>query len=87
MRSTRTAEMAAIRLLLHRLETPLGLALLVSDEEGVLRALDFSDYEARMRKLLHIHYRHADLQAAPLPTHLADPMARYCSAHSQRIRD
>jgi methylated-DNA-[protein]-cysteine S-methyltransferase len=64
-------------LLLHRLDTPLGDVLLVSDEQGVLRALDFSDYEPRMRKLLRIHYGDANLRMSAVPAQLADPIARY----------
>jgi len=44
------------RLLLDRLSTPIGEALLVTDEAGRLRALDWSDYEARMADLLRRHY-------------------------------
>jgi methylated-DNA-[protein]-cysteine S-methyltransferase len=64
-------------LLLHRLDTPLGIALLVSDENGVLRAFDFSDYEARMCKLLKIHYKHVALRSSTVPPHLEDAIARY----------
>ena len=34
---------------LDRLHTPIGMALLVSDADGVLRALDWEDYEPRMK--------------------------------------
>jgi methylated-DNA-[protein]-cysteine S-methyltransferase len=49
---------------LDRLETPIGTALLVTDAAGVLRALDWEDYEARMRELLRLHYGAAVLQDA-----------------------
>jgi methylated-DNA-[protein]-cysteine S-methyltransferase len=51
------------RLQLDRLPTPIGTLLLVTDEAGVLRALDFDDYESRMQKLLRIHY--GNLALAP----------------------
>jgi methylated-DNA-[protein]-cysteine S-methyltransferase len=35
-----------------RLKTPIGVALLVTDRDGMLRALDWEDYEARMKELL-----------------------------------
>jgi methylated-DNA-[protein]-cysteine S-methyltransferase len=35
-----------------RLKTPIGMALLVTDRDGMLRALDWEDYEARMKDLL-----------------------------------
>ncbi|WP_426612198.1 methylated-DNA--[protein]-cysteine S-methyltransferase [Bradyrhizobium sp. McL0616] len=52
---------------LDRLATPIGTALLVTDAEGALRALDWDDYEHRMRELLRLHYGAVDLreQAAP----------------------
>lgn len=41
--------------------------MLVTDAEGALRALDWEDYEHRMRELLRLHYGAVDLreQAAP----------------------
>src|ERR1700733_769642 len=41
---------------LDRLRTPIGTALLVTDPDGVLRALDWEDYEPRMRDLLRLQY-------------------------------
>jgi methylated-DNA-[protein]-cysteine S-methyltransferase len=38
------------------LESPIGNLLLVHDDRRRLRALDFSDYETRMRRLLRLHY-------------------------------
>jgi methylated-DNA-[protein]-cysteine S-methyltransferase len=35
-----------------RLKTPIGTALLVTDADGALRALDWEDFESRMRELL-----------------------------------
>jgi methylated-DNA-[protein]-cysteine S-methyltransferase len=64
-------------LLLHRLDTPIGLALIVTDERGTLRALDYIEYEARMRKLLRIHYDDVELRPATIPTHLKDKLERY----------
>ena len=34
---------------LDRLQTPIGTALLVTDGDGVLRALDWQEYEPRMK--------------------------------------
>jgi methylated-DNA-[protein]-cysteine S-methyltransferase len=41
---------------LDRFETPIGVALLVTDVDGVLRALDWQDYELRLRTLLRLQY-------------------------------
>jgi methylated-DNA-[protein]-cysteine S-methyltransferase len=42
-------------LTLDRIATPVGEVLLVTDGEGAVRALDFADYEDRMRRLLARH--------------------------------
>jgi len=44
------------RLTLDRIRTPLGQALLITDTEYRLRALDWEDHEPRMQQLLRRHY-------------------------------
>ena len=39
-----------------RLESTIGTLLLIHDREGHMRALDFHDFEPRMRRLLRLHY-------------------------------
>ena len=39
-----------------RLESAIGTLLLIHDREGHVRALDFHDFEPRMRRLLRFHY-------------------------------
>jgi len=46
----------ALRLLQDRLHTPVGELVLVADDEGYLRAVDWTDYEPRMLHLLRLHY-------------------------------
>ena len=46
----------ALPLLLNRLDTPIGVMLIVTDPEGNLRAADWDDHEPRMRLLLKRHY-------------------------------
>jgi methylated-DNA-[protein]-cysteine S-methyltransferase len=41
---------------IDRLETPIGIALLVSDADGFLRALDWEDFAPRMTELLRLQY-------------------------------
>ena len=48
---------------LDRLQTPIGTALLVSDADGVLRALDWEDHEPRMKQLLRLQYGAVVLKA------------------------
>ena len=45
-----------LRLILGRMDSPIGQVLTATDADGVLRALDFHDYEDRLRRLLIRHY-------------------------------
>lgn len=56
-----------LTLTLDRLATPLGEVLLVVDADGAVRALDFTDYEARMMRLLTRHYGHFTLTPGETP--------------------
>jgi methylated-DNA-[protein]-cysteine S-methyltransferase len=56
-----------MRLQLDRLASPIGAILLVSDESGALRALDFDDYEARLARLLRLQYGAAELAPGAAP--------------------
>jgi hypothetical protein len=53
---------------LDRLQTPIGIALLVTDADGVLRALDWEEHEQRMRELLRLQYGAVALTDARSPT-------------------
>ena len=55
------------QLSLDRLATPIGTALLVTDEGGYLRAFNWTDYEAAMRTWLARHYPKADLLEGRAP--------------------
>ncbi|WP_441239104.1 methylated-DNA--[protein]-cysteine S-methyltransferase [Bradyrhizobium sp. 930_D9_N1_4] len=72
-RSTRTPATFG----LDRLTTPIGIALLVTDAGGALRALDWEDYEHRMRELLRLHYGVVDLSDQPAPTPMRTALSRY----------
>jgi len=45
-----------LSLLIDRSRTPIGELIVVADGEGRLRAVDWTDYEARLMKLLARHY-------------------------------
>lgn len=62
---------------LDRLTTPIGIALLVTDAEGALRALDWDDYEHRMRELLRLHYGAVDLSDRPAPAAMRMALSGY----------
>ena len=48
-------------LTLDRVPTPIGTALVVTDEAGVLRAFNWTDYEPAMRKWIGRRYPKARL--------------------------
>jgi len=66
-----------MRLQLDRVMSPLGEILLACDEERRLRALDFHDYEDRMRQLLRLHYGAFELTSAPAPDAVTMPLRGY----------
>ncbi len=59
-----------MHLLLDHFPSPVGTITLITDADGALRALDFEDYDERMRQLLARYCGPFDLQpgAAPQPT-------------------
>src|SRR5580693_5387530 len=62
---------------LDRLETPIGTALLVTDADGVLRALDWEDHEPRMKDLLRLRYGDVVLRDARSPRELRAALSGY----------
>jgi methylated-DNA-[protein]-cysteine S-methyltransferase len=62
---------------LDRLKTPIGTALLVTDADGALRALDWEDHEARLKQLLRLQYGAPTLRDAPAPDHLKAALGQY----------
>jgi methylated-DNA-[protein]-cysteine S-methyltransferase len=71
---------------LDRFKTPIGTALLVTDGEGALRALDWDDYEPRMRELLRLQYGDAVTlvdQHAPKP--IRNALAGYFAGDIDRL--
>ena len=73
------------RFSLDRLPTPIGTALLVTDAEGLLRALDWEDYAPRMRQLLRLHYGAVDLNEAPAPRDLRIALSGYFNGDLDRL--
>jgi len=64
---------------IDRIASPLGTLLVVCDDAGRLRALDFHDYEARLQRLLHTHYgeRGFELTTGRAPAAVADALAAF----------
>jgi methylated-DNA-[protein]-cysteine S-methyltransferase len=66
-----------MNLLLERWASPLDPLLLVTDRDGILRALDFADGEARLHRLLRSHYGTYSLQDGPAPPSLTQALRAY----------
>lgn len=64
-------------LILERIPTPIGVALVAVDETGALRAFDFEDYEPRMRTLMRRHYGEMPLADGRAPQGVRETMGRY----------
>jgi O-6-methylguanine DNA methyltransferase len=62
---------------LSRIPSPLGDLLAVTAPDGVLHALDFADYDARLHRLFARHHPAAALQEGPSPPALASALAAY----------
>lgn len=72
---------------LDRLNTPIGIALIVTGEDGVLRALDWQDYEPRMRGLLRLQWGAVELKNAPAPGAVRAALSAYFKGDLDRLGD
>ena len=66
-----------MHLQLERWASPISVLLLVTDRDGVLRALEFADREARMHRLLRLHYGNYTLQNGAAPASLTHALDAY----------
>lgn len=62
----------ALTLTLDRIASPVGEVLVVTDADGAVRALDFHDYEPRLRRLLNRHYGAVALSEGRAPQLVRD---------------
>jgi len=62
---------------LDRLETPIGIALLVTDSDGILCALDWEDYAPRMKELLRLHHGAVVLNEVRAPKEMRSALSGY----------
>jgi methylated-DNA-[protein]-cysteine S-methyltransferase len=70
---------------LDRLQTPIGIALLVTDAEGALCALEWEDFELRLRQLLRLQYGATVLQGAPAPHDIRAALTGYFKGDLDRL--
>jgi methylated-DNA-[protein]-cysteine S-methyltransferase len=70
---------------LDRMKTPIGVALLVTDAEGILRALDWEDCEPRLRRLLGLYYGAAILESVRAPDDIRAALSGYFKGDLDRL--
>jgi len=68
-----------LKLWIDRIETPIGELMVVTDHAGNLRAVDWTDYEDRMLRLLRLHYGNDGYTLGPRrnPHGMSDTLKRY----------
>ncbi len=66
-----------MQLTLERWASPLCQLSLVTDSEGLLRALDFENHEPRLRRLLRDHYGTCSLEEGTVPHHVTRALQAY----------
>lgn len=72
---------------LGTIPTPAGVMLVVTDREQRLRALDWEDYEARMLRLLRLHYGDGKftLSRGETPARVKRPILSYLAGDLRAI--
>lgn len=68
-----------MNLTLDRIPSPVGEVLVVVDADGAVRALDFHDFEERMRRLLRRHYGEVALTPGRAPEAVRKAVRGYFS--------
>ncbi|HEY2584207.1 MAG TPA: methylated-DNA--[protein]-cysteine S-methyltransferase [Tepidisphaeraceae bacterium] len=76
-----------MRLLLERWTSPIAPLLLVTDESSTLRGLEFTENEARLRRLLSIHYGAYTLDEGAAPPSLTRALAAYFAGDIEALAD
>jgi len=66
-----------IALKLAEYPSPVGAIRLVSDADGLLRALDFEGYDERLHRLLRRHYADYTLDPGPAPANVIEALDAY----------
>jgi methylated-DNA-[protein]-cysteine S-methyltransferase len=76
-----------LHLTLGTYESPLGEILLVTDSESRLRALEYSDHQTRLHRLLREHYGDYKLTPGAVPATLVGRLDRYFQGDLTALED
>jgi len=74
------------RFYLDRFKSPIGVALLVTDAEGTLCALDWADYEDRMAALMRQQYGGSELVEGKAPASIIAALKAYFAGDLAGLR-
>jgi methylated-DNA-[protein]-cysteine S-methyltransferase len=74
-----TADKPPERLFLARAPTPLGEAMMVTDEDGFLRAFEWTDHAARLRPLMARYYGNTPMSEDSRVNAVTDAVGAYFS--------
>ncbi len=70
---------------LGRLAGPTGELLIITDDNGLVCALDFHDYEERLHRLLRLYYGGVHLKIAPVPKNISRALDSYFAGQIDAI--
>jgi methylated-DNA-[protein]-cysteine S-methyltransferase len=76
-----------MRLRLERLKSPISFLLLVTDDAGALRGLEFADHEPRMHRLLLLHYGGYTLTESAAPASITRALEAYFDGSIDSLAD
>jgi methylated-DNA-[protein]-cysteine S-methyltransferase len=76
-----------MRLRLERWASPISSLLLVTDDDGALRALEFAENEVRMLRLLRRDYGDCPIEPGPAPTSLKRALIAYFNGNIDALAD
>jgi methylated-DNA-[protein]-cysteine S-methyltransferase len=76
-----------MRLLLERLNSPISSLLLVTDDAGALRSLEFADHEPRMHRLLRLQYGGYTLTESAAPASITQALDAYFDGNMDSLAD
>ena len=62
---------------LDKLATPIGTALLLTDDTGALRARDWQEFEDRVQRVVRIHYGASETQPGRAPQAMRQALSAY----------
>jgi methylated-DNA-[protein]-cysteine S-methyltransferase len=72
---------------LERWDSPVGELLLVTDERGALRGLEFEENEARLRQLLRRYYGDVPLEEGIAPASLKKALKAYFAGDIHALKE